>query len=29
LKNLISNWNCVVLGNKELANYLLKIYKKG
>jgi len=29
LKNLISNWNCVVLGSKELANYLLKIYKKG
>jgi hypothetical protein len=25
---LIGNWNCVVLGNKELLNYLLKIYEK-
>lgn len=28
LKNLIGNWNCVILKSDELEKYLLKIYKK-
>lgn len=29
LKNLISNWNCIVLRSNELFNYLSKLHKKG
>ena len=29
LKNLISNWNFIVLKNTELEKYLLKVHKKG